>query len=166
MVFNMFTQKKYDIISCLFCIGLGITFLIGSFKYGGIHSGIPNAGLFPFLSALILILLSLIVLISAIKKKGVGRVEKFFPQKYSWKRLLLLLFSLFAYAIALGYLGFLLTTFIFMIFLLKFIEPQKWITTIITSFLTATFSYIIFQLLLKVQLPHGMEVFWKINFSF
>jgi hypothetical protein len=53
----MFTQKKYDIISCLFCIGLGITFLIGSFKYGGIHSGIPNAGLFPFLSALILILL-------------------------------------------------------------------------------------------------------------
>ena len=43
-----------------------------------------------------------------------------------------------------------------MIFLLKAIEPQKWGTSLIASFSISAAAYIVFEVLLKVQLPLGI----------
>lgn len=156
----MFDQKLRDLISSLVCIGFGMIFCIGSVRYGDVRSGIPSAGFFPFVGGIMLIALSLVELISAIaaknKKDDKSKREQFFPQRNSWKRLLLVVLALFAYALLLEYLGLLITTFLFVIFLTRFIEPQKWITAIAIAFLTSTLSYVLFKLWLKVELPKGI----------
>lgn len=152
----MFHYKHRDLIAVLFLIGIGIIFCIGSVRYGDVRAGIPSAGFFPFVGGMILIFLSVIHLISIIRKKVDEEKENFFTQRYSWKRILISLFTLFAYGICLKFLGFLLVTFLFMVFSLRFIEPLKWKIVFTLSFLTSIFSYLFFEVWLGVQLPHGI----------
>jgi putative tricarboxylic transport membrane protein len=152
----VFQQRNRDIVSSLVCAGIGLLFFVGSFKYGDIRGGVPNAGLFPFLAGCLLMILSLTAFFSAMTAKEEGKRETFFPQANSLKKLLILMSSLIAYEFSLALLGFIITTFLFMMFLLRFIEPQKWTMVVSASILTTAFSYIIFQLFLKVQLPHGI----------
>lgn len=150
-------MKNRNLISSLFWIGVGIIFCIGAKKLGLFGEG-PGAGLFPFIVSIILICLSVMVLIPAIMKQRRKKVitEKFFPEKDSLKKVLSSVLALFIYQMALEPLGYLITTFLFMIFLLKFIEPQKWIKNLIVAFLTTLSSYTIFVILLKVRLPKGI----------
>jgi len=152
----MFTHRNRDLISSLVLIGVGIIFCIGSVEYGDVRSGIPSAGFFPFVGATILIFLSIIHLISILKNKVDWKKEKFFPERFSLKRILLSLFTLFAYGICLKFFGFILVTFLFMLFSLRFIEPLKWKMVFALSLLTSIFSYLLFEVWLKVPLPHGI----------
>ena len=90
------------------------------------------------------------------KEMEQGKIITFFPQKDSLKRLVIVLFVLFMYSLSLVYLGFLITTFLFMILLLKFLEPQRWTTTLMIAFLTSISAYLLFEIFLKVQLPKGV----------
>jgi putative tricarboxylic transport membrane protein len=72
-----------------------------------------------------------------------------------WKKWSLTLTGLLAYALLLEFLGFILCTLIFMIFLLAFVERQRWIIILLVTVLTAAASYVVFELCLKAQLPKG-----------
>jgi putative tricarboxylic transport membrane protein len=128
-------------------------------KYGGIRT-FPSAGFFPFMGGVILISLSIMLLISTImgkeKEMEDGKLIKFFPQKDSVKRLVITLSILFMYSISLVYLGFFIATLLFMILLLKLLEPQRWTTSLIIAFLTSISAYLLFVTLLKLQLPIGV----------
>jgi hypothetical protein len=146
-------MKKREVISIFFFIAVGLLFTLGSFKYVSLSSGIPNAGFFPFLGGIILIFLSLILLVPVIRQKERSQKDRFFPQKDSLKRLLTAVVILSFYGFGLEYIGFLLTTLVFMIAILRFIEPPDWMTILITSVTATGLCYLIFKLLLKVQLP-------------
>jgi putative tricarboxylic transport membrane protein len=152
------TQKNRDVASSLVCIGIGILFCIGSVKYGDIRAPFPSAGFFPFIAGAIFVFLALIQLIGvftagrAKEYKG----EDFFPEQYSVKRLLITLAILFLYAVALEYLGFSITNFLFMVVLLRALEPQGWKTVLVTAFLTSVSCYLLFDLLLNIPLPRGI----------
>jgi len=74
--------------------------------------------------------------------------------------MILTIIALLAYAVGMEYLGFLISTFLFIAFLLKFIEPQRWSVVLLGSILTSGISYGVFELILKVQLPRGpFEIF-------
>jgi hypothetical protein len=136
---------------------VGVLFCLGSRKYGGVWS-FPSAGFFPFMGGVILISLSLMLLIGTMMGKGPeeDKKTKFFPQKNSLKRLIITLSVLFMYSISLAYLGFFITTSLFMILLLQLLEPQRWTTTLIIAFLTSISAYLLFVTLLKLQLPIGV----------
>jgi putative tricarboxylic transport membrane protein len=144
---SFFKHSNRDLISSLVLIGVGILFCIVSLKYG-------SAGFFPFAGGAILIVLSIINLVASFGAPGAK--ESFFPKKYSWKRILVSLFSLIAYGVFLKLLGFFLATFLFMVFSLRFIEPLKWRAVVTLSLLTSALCYLIFQVWLGVQLPHGI----------
>ena len=152
------TQRHRDVVSSVFCIVIGVLFCLGSTKFGDIRSGFPSAGFFPFIGGVLLISLSTILLIwTRIGKEAEkGKIIKFFPQKDSLKRLVITLSVLFMYSVSLVYLGFFITTFLFMILLLKCLEPQRWMTVLIIAFLTSISAYSLFVILLKVQLPIGV----------
>jgi putative tricarboxylic transport membrane protein len=151
-------MRKKEAIGSSFWIALGLLFSAGAFRYGLFEEGVPGPGLLPLIAGIILISLGVGVLIPALKKEAKPKpAEKgFFPEKDSFKKLLLAVVALGVYGMALEYMGFLIMTFLFMIFLLRFIEPQKWTVVLTTSLLTAASSYLLFQLLLKVQLPKGI----------
>jgi len=150
-------MSRRDIWSGLVWLGVGIIFVVGSLRAGLFRKGIPGPGFLPFIIALSLIVLSFMAFFPALsrKKEDAAEVENFFPEKESFKKVLLGLMALFAYGFALEYTGYLITTFVFMIFTSRIMERGKWTGPLIMAVLTAVLSYLLF-VSLEVQLPRGV----------
>lgn len=147
---DLITSLAWMVVAGLFCLG-GIGLGLGSYDE-------PGPGFFPFLMSICLFSFSLILFISSLKKVKQLNVivsSRFWPDSDGLKRILFALGSIFMYVIALDYLGFTLTTFFFMFFLLKFFHPYKWIAVFLGAAITSGLSYAIFQLWLKAHLPVG-----------
>ena len=138
-------------------LGVGIVICIGSY---GLSVGTfrnPGPGFLPFITGAILTLLSLILYLQTRKPGEDSRTDKpFFTNRTrAWKASLALI-VLLAYAIGMDYLGFLVSTTIFLAFLLWVVEPQRWYIMIFGSILASVVSYTIFEILLKSPLPKGI----------
>ena len=153
-------MKKRDLLSSLFWMGFGALFLVGSLQQGLVRKGIPGPGFLPFIAGIVLIALSLMILISALgnKEEEMEAIErrKFFPERDSLKKILFTLIFLFAYVISLEYAGYFLATFLFMLLISRRIESHSWKTLLLLAISTAILSYLLFVVLLEVQLPPGI----------
>ncbi len=149
-------MKNRDVVGALIWAAVGAVFCIGALDFGFSHMGTIGGGFFPFVAGAALIGLSIIVLITALAgKKKEEPAEPFLPERDSFRKLSLALLALFAYVLVVRVGGFVPTTFLFMIFLLKFIEPQSWTVALGAGGLTTAAAHLVFNLWLKVQLPRG-----------
>jgi putative tricarboxylic transport membrane protein len=148
--------RERDVSSSLFWTLVGVLFCIGGLHYGIRKSGIPGPGFLPFVTGLILVALSLILLVSRLWKASGGDDPKGepMPAGQALRRILIVLGALFLFALLLERLGFVLTAFLFMMVLLR-LEPRKWTFIFFTSFGAAAFFYFLFKVLLRVPLPAG-----------
>lgn len=152
-------MRTSDLLSGLFFLVLGIVFTVFAIRYGLVVDGIPGPGLFPFVVGAALILLSSILFIGNQSYRGQAdegeRMQKA-PDRKSWSNPILVLVALCGYMLALKHVGFVVTTFLFMLFLLRAVEPQKWRTSLSVSLLTAVLSYVLFHVWLRVEMPKGL----------
>ncbi len=118
---------------------------------GSLHR--PGPGFFPFLLAIVLALFSLALIFQNWAK---DKVPLPFWERHSWLRPLLGLVILTAYAILVNSLGFLISTFLFLLIWMAGIERLNWKTIIMVSIATTVVLYLIFNLLLDVPLPKGI----------
>jgi putative tricarboxylic transport membrane protein len=118
-------------------------------------SGRPQEGFFPFILAILLTILSVILLWQAMKEKN-GKKSIVEVRSGGLKRVGLAVGALFAFAILLDFLGYIVSTFLLIAFLLRTIEPQKWWIVIVVAFLCSLVSFLVFGLLLEAQLPSGI----------
>ncbi len=117
----------------------------------------PGPGFFPLVIGGVLSLLSIILLVRTLwAETGLEGKINFWKEKRSWEKVLSSLLGLIFYLILLNYLGYLLTTFLFIIYLLKFIGKKGWLASTLMAILIAASSYILFQTGLGVSLPKGM----------
>jgi putative tricarboxylic transport membrane protein len=150
-------MKNRDLVSSVVWITMGILFVVGSLQLGLMRRGIPGPGFLPFFSALALIICSLFVLVPALSQKGREKgSEDLFPEPGSLRKVLLALFALVAFGAALEYAGYFLSTFFFMFFVTWMMEPKGWRMFTVLALITAVTSYLLFVLLLEVQLPKGL----------
>jgi RsiW-degrading membrane proteinase PrsW (M82 family) len=156
-------MKSRDLQSGFFCLVLGIVFAAASLQQGLMRKGVPGPGFLPFLTAILFIGLSLGVLVPALRgakaKEKTEAGTRFFPENDSAKKVLLGLVALFAYGLLLSFAGYLITTLMFMLFILRLVEPVPWKTVVWTGLATAVISYLLFVVLLEVQLPQGFVGF-------
>ena len=125
----------------------------GTLPFGTMR--VPQTAFFPRTLAVLLGIMSLILLARALAgREALGGGEKIETQ--GWIRIAVTLMTLAGFALALEHLGFLLTTFLLMISLLRAIEAQKWRKVVVVALATALISYAIFSLLLGVPLPAGL----------
>jgi putative tricarboxylic transport membrane protein len=82
--------------------------------------------------------------------------RSFWKEKKSWRKVLLSLLSLVFYLISLNYLGYRITTFLFILFLLKFVGKRRWGPSILIAMLVSWGSYVVFKTGLGVSLPKGL----------
>ncbi|MCX5910149.1 MAG: tripartite tricarboxylate transporter TctB family protein, partial [Deltaproteobacteria bacterium] len=115
----------------------------------------PGPGLLPLGSGIFLGILSGIVFFQS-RMRDEDQPRGSWYSKEKWKSLLLILAVLFGYAFVLDYLGFLVSTFILLLVLFRFVEPQKWFVAIGGSALASITCYVVFELWLKTQLPRGI----------
>jgi len=149
-------MKRRNITSSVFFFFAGIVISIYAVNYGLGGSRAPGPGFLPFLTGVSLILLSLALLIPSYKDRTAEKRVPFFPEANSSKKVILATSGLLCYGLALEYLGYILTTFLFMIFMLKVLQSQKGLTALLWSFLTAATFYLLFEIVLKSQLPKGI----------
>jgi hypothetical protein len=88
------------------------------------------------------------------RRKGPVR-QSFFPEAVSWKRVSATFSALIAYNLVFDFVGFTLTTFLFVGFLVKFIFPQTWLRSFIVALSSAVIARLLFVNFLQTQLPKG-----------
>jgi putative tricarboxylic transport membrane protein len=149
-------MKNRDLVSSIVWMALGGLFVAGALQQGLMRRGVPGPGFLPFFSGIALIFISLFVLIPALRTRETAVKVAFFPERDSFRKVLLALVALVAFGIAMEYAGFLMTTFFFMLFVTRIMEPKGWRLVTVLAFLTAILSYLLFVVLLEVQLPKGL----------
>ena len=123
----------------------------------------PGPGFVPFYLGLILALVSLGLLLQGARcGKDAKPAEEAPPLveapngQRKRRKVLWTLGALAAYAFSLEPAGYLLATFLFLLFLFRVVEPRRWRAALGGSFAAATLTYALFYLL-RVRLPSG---FW------
>lgn len=140
-------------MSVLFLI-LSVFISLGSVKMGIGKLNEPGPGLMPFLGGILLGVLSLadLLLRNASKLEG----DEIGFKGVRWGRLFLSIVPLFAFTLLLPILGYLITTFLVMLFLYKCIEPQKWWVALSGALLSTILTYLLFAVALKTFFPEGI----------
>lgn len=134
-------------------MGIGIAYGGYDLDLGSLND--PGSGFMFFWAGLIMIGLSLIVLVKAVREKATKGELKSLWTDIRWKKVLSVLAALFIYAYLLTSLGFILTTILLLIFLFKAVEPQKWSWAIAGAIVFTLATYGLFRLWLGCQLPQG-----------
>jgi dolichyl-phosphate-mannose--protein O-mannosyl transferase len=84
------------------------------------------------------------------------RVEPQPQESFRWWNIVVIFGALIAYALSLEKVGFLINTFLFMLVLLKVVEPQSWKKAILGGLITAIASDLVFNIILGAQIPSGI----------
>jgi putative tricarboxylic transport membrane protein len=113
----------------------------------------PGAGFLPFWCGALLALLSLLLVLNALWRPAVSTTKSVFPSGRVLFTLGVVIASLAVYILTLESLGFLVGTGLLTAFLLGVIEREKWYTAILVAILNSAGLYLVFQILLGVNLP-------------
>lgn len=144
-------MKRLDLASALFFATVAAAFAAASLFHGlWARGGVPGRGGFPFLVALVMIGLCVAQAVLAWRHER-GEASGF-PEPQSWWRLGMTLAALAAYPLVLPRAGFALTTFLFLVVLVRFIEPQTWLKSLVFAAVTAGVAHVLFRAL-SVELP-------------
>jgi putative tricarboxylic transport membrane protein len=143
--------------SSLVWLGLGVLICIESLRLnlGTLHN--PGPGFLSFFAGLIVGGLGLVVhLQSRRAPAGDKRAQPLWADRNRGWRMVLTVLALLTYAVLMNYLGFVASTFLFLFFLLKVIEPQRWAVAVLGSLAASAAFYGVFEWGLKSQLPKGL----------
>ena len=135
-------------ISIFVCIE-SIEMEVGTFRS-------PGPGLLPFWSAFFLGSFSIVLIVtSSIRKKWKEKIADLW-KGMEWKKVIWVLCALFLYLLLLPVLGYCLTTFGLMIFLLSILQRSKLWIQVISAAIIVFMSYVVFCRWLEIRLPEGI----------
>jgi putative tricarboxylic transport membrane protein len=139
---------------------LGLCFIAGGLRCGLGQLTSPGAGFFPLLTGSVMSLLSAALLMKSILNRDrAGQRENFWLRPASSRKVLFALACLVFYLIALDFLGYIVTTFIFILSLFRWISGKRWTTSLLAALILSVGSYLLFKTGLGVSLPPGMIKF-------
>jgi putative tricarboxylic transport membrane protein len=145
-------MKKNVIVTSILFLMLALGAFIESMKLPFGRVSAPAAGFFPAVLAVLLALTSFFAFVEALRGSHEGAVQ---GKLLTWKKIVLTLGSLLVFGFVFERLGYLLATFLFIIFLLRAVERQSWGWAISVALSASLVSYVVFGLLLGTPLPAG-----------
>jgi putative tricarboxylic transport membrane protein len=148
--------QKSDRLSALFFIGISLFVCQQSARVGLGTLWDPGPGLMPFGAGAGVGLLALGILVRSFLTKEPRLESEKEEGSLGRGRFLLICTSLFVYSIAVMWLGFILATFLFVLFILRNIESKPWWHTLIKAVLITVGNYLIFLVWLGISLPKGL----------
>lgn len=113
----------------------------------------PGPGFFPFWLGVTLCIAAVGLLLHRAPTGGQPRAIP--TESLRRDKVVLTLLGGLAYALVVESVGFSVTTFAFLVFLLTVIEPQRRLTSVVISAVTTAACYVVFTVWLAVQLPVG-----------
>ena len=150
-----------DVLSALFWLLFALFVCRAGFQMGVGDRTDPGAGFIFFWTALIQALLSLIVLGSAMRSGTAAANPEETAGSRKWWRVITVISALWAYALVLERVGFVLSTFLLVSVFMTAAGPSRWHTTLLVALAAALGAYGVFHLWLGVSLPAGNLWFQK-----
>ena len=146
-----------DRVSSLFWLGFGLLCMYGSVLLGLGTLREPGTGFFPLLAGGFFSLLALIVFVrSLIPGRGFQPRIPSLWKGTLWHRPLAVGILMAGYILALERTGFLLTSLLVLLTMLKGVEKFSWWKAILISVLSSGSTYLLFHVILKATLPIGV----------
>ena len=140
----------------LFWILLGIGICIQSVRHQLWNPDGPGSGFIPFLTGLLIGGVGFLLFLGEQLKPSEQReTRKFWENPVALRRVLCLVGSLCVMAFLMPRLGFLLTSTLASILMIRVIEPKKWVTVVSTSVVSCLLIYSLFRFLVQIKLPKG-----------
>ena len=149
---------KLDQWSALFWLGISVAICIHSVNLGLGGFREPGVGFLFFWCGVALGSLSITLLIKTYfgKKKDESQNLGNLIGNIHWFKVGAVLMALVIYAVTFEWLGAILSTAIFVAFLLRAIEVKKWYIVVSVALASTLSIYILFKILLHVRLPAGL----------
>jgi putative tricarboxylic transport membrane protein len=149
-------NKTIEQIFNIFWIFLGVGICIESIHEKLWSASGPGSGFLPFLTGLVIGLIGCVMFVGKRSKDATGEdEEKFWGNPVTRNRILFLLMGLCAMAYLLPRLGFLLTSILITVMMIRVIEKKKWTTIFAVSLASCLTIYLLFQFLMQIRLPKG-----------
>ena len=146
-----------DRVSGLFWLAFGLLCMCGAVRLGLGTLREPGTGFFPFLTAGFACLMALWVLVRAfLRKKGTEARISSFWQGEKWHRPLAVGILMAGYVFVLENVGFLFTSFVVLLLMLKLLEKFPWWKAVAISASASGLTYLVFHVFLKTTLPIGI----------
>jgi putative tricarboxylic transport membrane protein len=147
-------EKKRFITSAILMALAGLTLVeAGRLPFGTLRT--PQAGFWPLILGVVLTVLSLIHFGKTITRRA-EKGSPFWAEPGAWKKIGLVVVSLFGFGFLFEPLGYLISVFLLICFLLRIVKPLKWWQVFVVALLSSVLSYLIFGSLLNTPLPSGI----------
>lgn len=149
---NRVVEQVFNAFWILFGIGI----CIQSIRHQLWNPAGPGSGFIPFLAGLLIGVTGFLLFLGE-WSKGSEQEEtrKFWENRTVMKRVIYLVGSLCIMALIMLKIGFLLTSILVTILMIRVIESKKWITVVLTSILSCLLIYFLFYSLMQINLPKG-----------
>jgi len=136
-------------------LGLTVSIWSATFPFGDWKS--PGPALFPMGTGLLIILFGIIILFQAWKPKEGGSSTPYFIflHRAGAKRVVYCLVGMVAAGAAFDYVGFVITIFLMILFMMLTIDRQPLKKALFYSVISALGAFLIFKVILKTTLPGG-----------
>jgi hypothetical protein len=147
--------RKYDLISSFFLLlcGILITVRSGYFPIGSFRN--PGFGFLPLITGIGVTVLSGVLFFHSLPKKSSEGEKEFHGDWERSRNVIAVVLIMLAYAISLDWIGFTFATFVVMFLLFKPIGRLSWKASLAGAIIASVVCYILFKVLLGVQLPEG-----------
>jgi putative tricarboxylic transport membrane protein len=147
---------KSDRISGSFWFLFSVFIAYESYKLGlgSLHQ--PGPGFLFFWTGIIVASLALLIITMSFRNPSPDAVPEQAFGRSNVRKVVLVLISLFVYALLMEWLGFFIVTLLLFIFLLGVIEKKNWWFAILVSLIVTACSYLLFETGLQSQLPKGI----------
>ncbi len=143
---HRFVERVIDV--CWIILGIGIC--LQSVAYRLWTPAGPGSGFIPFLTGVPIALSGILLLF------GAQPAAKFWESVAGMKKVVLVTGCLCLMAILMPWLGFLLTSVLVFIIMVRVIEPRGWGLTIAVSLVSCILIYFLFRSLMQIKLPTGI----------
>ncbi|MBI4610724.1 MAG: tripartite tricarboxylate transporter TctB family protein [Candidatus Rokubacteria bacterium] len=149
--------KKGDAIAGAVLLALSAAYTVEALRLPGVKYAVgPGPSFLPLILGGTLTVLALALLIGALLRPSANGSE---PHPVHWsaaRRIGAIVFALVAYTLLFEGLGYLVSTALFLAFLLALVEPQRWWIVVSVPVASSLLSYVLFVRWLKIPFPRGL----------
>lgn len=153
-------MEKSDRVFSIICMGLSFWLIVESLNYKIIKGYTPGPAFLPFWTGVILFIFAIALIMETFsKKKGKenGKKDRILPPRTSLYRLGYIMLVTAGFAVVMNFLGFTITTALYVMTILFFLEGFNATKSIIAGLAFGFCFFLIFQYWMDVSLPIG---FW------
>ena len=144
-------SKRFDMIASLIFAFIGVFFVVASTRLSdNVIGGAVTPATFPKAFGLILVGLSLLLMFETFKQKAHAEPSE---DKTYYKRFFIILAATTAYIILIEPLGFIISTFLFLVVGFQAMHRGKLMTSIAIAAAIAAVVYLVFVRLLEASIP-------------